>query len=133
MDVRLNLLLVQKVLQDVRVGSGNLLVVEPLQPVVFGLLMDGQRETAFAESQPVNDFSFFGTFHELVFPHDAQVGHAVGHTLRNIVVAQEEHLHGEVGRLCQQGTFGSRQLDVGFCEQGHCVFKQTPFGLYGNS
>ena len=103
-DLGVNTFLLKVGAEDGRIAGGYLLALEPLHTGIVDGLGDGQREAALAEAQTTDDIGFLATFHELIFAHDTQVGHTRGHGLRNVVVAEIEHLHGEVGRLDKQGA-----------------------------
>ena len=123
----------RKFLQDARIGRGNLLPVEPLQPMIVDLFGNGQRQAALGEAQPRDDLGVLAALHKLVLAYHADVGYALCHALRNVVVAQIKHLEREVRRLYQQRPLGGTHLDVGLREQVHRVVKQTTFRLYCNT
>ena len=96
MDVGIDSLLIQESAEDKGVGGSNLLTVEPLQSWILDALGDGQTQTALAEAQTLDDFSILVAFHELIFAYHTDIGHATGHTLRNIIITQVQYFEGEV-------------------------------------
>ena len=135
MNVGLYAIFVQKTLQNARVRSGNLLALEPLKAqsliVRHASLRYGQRKTALAEIQSLNNLSILLALLELVLAHNAHIGNATGHRLRNIVIAEIENLHWEVLGWDKQSAFALLNLDAALAEHGHGLFKKTTLGLYG--
>ena len=70
---------------------------------------------------------------DFVEADDSQVGYAHGDGLRNVVVAQVEHLDREVLAFGQQLALAV--LDGNSClfEQGDALFVEPAFGLNGDS
>ena len=99
MNIRADTVLVKKPFQDARIRGRYLLPIKPLQSFVVGFLMNSQRETAFAETQPSDDVSFLIALHKLIFSYYTQIGHTSCHALRYIVIAQEKHLYRKISRL----------------------------------
>ena len=127
MYIGLDALLLKKLIQDDGVGGGNGLVVEPFQALIVNLLGDGQRQSAAAKAQTLNDLGL-GTFlHKFVFAHHTDIGYTSGHALGYIVIAQVKHLKREVFGFYQQRALAGTYFDVGLAEQLHGVIEQTAF------
>ena len=91
--------------QDARIRRGDRLSLEPLHARVLLVLGNRQGKTAFTKAQALDQACLPAFLHILVLAHDADIRHAIGHGLRNIVVAQEQHLDGEAFRRQQQDSF----------------------------
>ncbi len=72
-------------------------------------------------------------FQNHVFAEDARVCHAVVHVLRNVVVAQKQHLQRKVARRCQQLLTAIRDVNPAFLEQEEAFFAETAAFLDRNS
>ena len=126
-------ILLHETTQDGRIACGYLLAFEPLEPCVTASLGHSQREATLAEAQSAHHLGVLGTLLKLVLSHYAQVGHAARHALRDVVVAQVEHLNGEVTALHQQGALAAAHFDAGLGKQGHRVLEESTLRLYCNS
>ena len=92
----LDAVLVEEVAEYGRIARGNLLAIEPLYALIVDFLGDGQRQTALREAQARDNLGILAALHKFVLAHHADVGHTAGYALRNVVVAEIEHLQGEV-------------------------------------
>jgi len=81
----------------------------------------------------LHDFSIGGALLKLVETHHADIGHTISHGFGDIIISQEQHLHGELARGNQQRAAGGTYLDSGFLEQFHGVLIQTTLGLHCNT
>ena len=97
MNLTVDTLLAHVVSQDVRVGGGYLLAVEPVDATIVYLLGNGQRQAALRETQTGDDLGIFAALHEFVLTDHADVSHTGGYRLGDIVIAQVEHFQGEIG------------------------------------
>ena len=79
MNLAVDTLLLHVVPQDVGVGGGYLLSVEPVDATIVYLLGNGQRQAAFREAQTGDDFCIFATLYEFVFANHTDVSHAGGY------------------------------------------------------
>ena len=102
MNVGVDTFLLQETAEDIGVGGGNFLTIEPFQTWVVDTLGDGQTQPALTEAQSRDDLRILVAFHELVFAHHTNVGHTACHTLRDVIITQVQHFEGEVRRLDQQ-------------------------------
>ena len=96
MDVGIDVVLLHKLAQDVRVRSSNLLAVEPLQSRIINLLRNGEAQAALAETQTVNNLRILSTLNKLVLAHDSDICHTRGYALRNIIITKVENLERKV-------------------------------------
>ena len=133
MDFGFDVLLLEIVLQDVRVGGGHPFSVEPLRPVVARIAGHGQRDAAGTEAQRHHHFHLLLPFSHLVETHNAHVGHPHGHGLWNVIVAQIEHFDGEARSAGHQFTFACRHVDAGIFKEFHAVLVEAALGLNGYS
>ena len=62
-------------------------------------------------------------------PHDPQIGDAHGHGLRNVVVAQVEHLHRESVGAGDEFALAFGDADACFREQADALLVESAFGL----
>ena len=97
MNICMDTILLHKFLQDTRIRSSNLATFKPRQSRIIHILGNGQRQTAFAESQPLNDFRIFFAFYKLILAYDTQIRHTTGYRLGNIIITKKKHLDGEIG------------------------------------
>ena len=104
MDIGIDIVLLHEVAQDVRVRSGNLPAIKPLQSWIINLLRDGKAQTALAETQSVDDLGILATLHELVLTYDTDVGYTRGYTLWDIVIAKVKHFERKITCLHQEGA-----------------------------
>ena len=132
-DFGLYSVLVKETLQNAGVRSGNLLAVEPLKSFVVNLFRNGQRQTALAEIQSLNNLRILLTLLVLVFANNAHIGNAASHGLRNVIVTQIKNLYREILCRHQQGALSRFHLNARLCKHCHCLVKQTAFGLNCNS
>ena len=96
MDVGIDIILLHKLAQDVRVRSGNLPAVEPLQSRIINLLRNGEAQAALAETQTVNNLCILSTLNKLVLAHDSDICHTRGYALRNIIITKVENFERKV-------------------------------------
>ena len=96
MDIGIDIILLHKLAQDVRVRSSNLLAVEPLQSRIINLLRNGEAQAALAETQTVNNLRILSTLNKLVLAHDTDICHTRGYALRNIIITKVENLERKV-------------------------------------
>ena len=95
-DIGLDAFLFEEPAQNVGIAGCNGLAVEPLQAGIVNQRGNRQRKTAFGESEFLDDTCVLFAFLEFVQTHDADVGHTVGHTFRNIVIAKVKHLQRKI-------------------------------------
>ena len=119
--------------EDVRIGGGDAPAPEVLRTRVVGPLRDGQREAAPAESEIHELFDAEALFGHLVQPHDSQIGDAHRHGLRNVVVAQVEHLERESFGPRDEFALAFGNLDACFGKQTGALFIESALGLDGYS
>ena len=80
------------------------LALEILWRSVLVALGNSKRDATSSEAQLAHDVHrCFGLSH-LIIAHDANVGRAIGHHLRNIIVAKVENLDGEVVHTVEELT-----------------------------
>ena len=89
----------------------------------------GERDAAAAEAQLRHHFDVETALGHLVQAHYSQLRRSVGHHLRDVVVAQIEHLDGEIRRFGQEFAFGVVHLDTYFTQQCNALFVEPAFGL----
>ena len=103
-NVGIDIVLLHELAQDVRIRGSNLLAIKPLQSWIINLLRDGKTQAALAETQSVDNLCVFTTLNKLIFTHNTDVGNARGYALRNIVIAEIEHLQREITCLHQKSA-----------------------------
>jgi len=132
-DFGRNTLFGEEARENRRVRGGYPLAVEVFQSGIGFGLGDGQRDTAFAETELVRQCDIEIFLLDFVEADDSQVGYAHGDRLRNVIVAQVEHLDREVLAFGQQLALAV--LDGNSClfEQGDALFVEPAFGLNGDS
>ena len=133
MDMSLHTLLLQPAAENHGVGSGNSAPLQPLRAGILVLLGNGNAQAAAAEAELLHNIGIALALEILVEAHHTDIGHAVGHGLGNIVIAQVKHLHGELAGGHQQGALRGAHLDAGLFQNGHGVFVETALGLYSYS
>ena len=119
--------------KDVGVGGGYLLALKPLQAIIVFFLGNGKRQTAAAETKTAHDVGLLAPLLKLVLAHYTNIGHATGHTLWNVVVAEIKHFEGKIGRLHQKGALAGTDFDVGFGKKMKGILIKTALRLYGYS
>ena len=82
-----------------------------------------------AESEVHGPFDREVLLRDLVQPHDPQIGDAHGHGLRNVVVAQVEHLHRESVGAGDEFALAFGDADACFREQVDALLVESAFGL----
>lgn len=115
--------------EDVGVGGRHALAAEVVQSVVIRRPVHGQRDAAAAESEVHGPFDREVLLRDLVQPHDPQIGDAHGHGLRNVVVAQVEHLHRESVGAGDEFALAFGDADACFREQADALLVESAFGL----
>ena len=126
-------ILLHETSQDGGIGCGYLLSFKPFETRIIHSPWNGQREATLAEAQRSHHTCILRALFKLVLPHYAQVCHARSHALGYIIVAQEEHLYGEIGALHQQSPPALGNLDTGLRKQFHGVFIEPSLRLHGYS
>ena len=101
MNISLDTMFIHELFQDTRIGSCNLTTFKPRQARIIHILRNGQGQTALAEAQTLHNFRILITFYKFIFTHNPQIGYTIGHGLRNIIIAEEKHLHWKIRRLNQ--------------------------------
>ena len=115
--------------QDIGIGSGNLLALEPLQTIIAATFRHSQGETALAEAKRTHHFRILSPFLILVLTDYSEVSHTTCHTLRDVIIAKIKHLDWEVAALYQECSFAAAHLNACFCKQSHCIFEETTLRL----
>ena len=123
----IDMILGQEFLQDDGIGRGNGFAIEPLKTLVVDILGDSQRQTALAETQTRDDVGLGTLLYKFIFTYYANISHARGNALGNIVIAQIEYFQGEVGCLDQKRTLAGTYFDVGLTKQLHRVLEEATF------
>ena len=130
MNLSRDALIGKEALQDAGVGRGNAFALQPFHTFVRFALRYGNRKATTAESQLTHHLHILIALQHFVEAHDANVGCAVGNDTWDVVIAHEEHLHGEVARRKQKGALGFINLDAGFGKECHRVVMKATFRLY---
>ena len=119
-------LLVEVLLQQVRVRRGDAGVLQALRAGIFGVERGGQRQTAAAEIEAAQGevarvFALSAAAEQLFFQHvfadDAQIDHAVHHRARNVVVAHAQDIDRHVFREGDQALLLQVDLDAAARQQ----------------
>ena len=125
-DLRLKALFGKVAFGQLRVGGGNAQPGQVGRAGVRPLLGEGDGEAAAAEVQLTLDLigvagaggaALEGGFLEDVVADDAEVAHAVHDQLRDVVIAHEEHIEGEVFGVQEQLFLRGLDLDAAAGEQ----------------
>ena len=107
----------------------KLLRKKKIVPLSLIHIFHGQRDAAAAESEVHGPFDREVLLRDLVQPHDPQIGDAHGHGLRNVVVAQVEHLHRESVGAGDEFALAFGDADACFREQVDALLVESAFGL----
>ena len=129
MDFGRNTLFGEEARENRRVRGGYPLAVEVFQSGIGFGLGDGQRDTAFAETELVRQCDIEIFLLDFVEADDSQVGYAHGDGLRNVVVAQVEHLHRESVGAGDEFALAFGDADACFREQVDALLVESAFGL----
>ena len=115
--------------EDVGVGGGDALAAEIIQPFVCHRAFHGQRDAAVPEPE-IHRLLYAESFlRHFVQPHDAQVGDAHRHGLRDVVVAQVEHFQREAPGARDEFAFAFGDADARLGEQFDALFVESALGL----
>ncbi len=88
MQFRLDALLREPALQNAGVRGGDALALQALRPRIGCAIAHRNAQAALAEAQWHEFRHGLALFQQDVLPDDAEIGHAVGHILRDVVVTQ---------------------------------------------
>ena len=88
MNLRIDVVLIQKIFQNDRIRGSDFLVVKPFQPLIIDIFGNSERQPAFAEAQTRHDIRTATSFYIFILSYYAKVGNPRSYALGNVVITQ---------------------------------------------
>ena len=125
MDLCFYVIIIQEFIHQERITGGNTLALQGSYTGIFLAAGNGYSQAAFAKAQFLHDLGLLVLFKQYVFAYDTNIGHTIFHILRNIIVAQEKYLQGEIIGLGAQTVFYIAQGNTAFFKQLNRILVQA--------
>ena len=133
LQLGIDTLLLEIAAQDRGVRRSDTLATEILHARIFVTLGYCERYAAAAETQTCDYLDIKAALGHLVQSDDTERGRAVGYDLRDIVIAQVEHLDGEIRRLRQELALGLVDIYADLAQQSDALLIEPALVLNSNS
>ena len=132
MDFRIYIIVCEEPAEDLRIGCSHTFPVEIFQSGISLALWNRERNPASSESQFLEHIHLQTFFSDLVKTDYSDISSSDCHSLRNIIIAQEDDFRREIRSPHQELTLFLTHSHTGLLQKVHTLFIQTSLGLNRN-